>query len=92
MIDMLIGRRDGVCRAGVPASRREQTAVVIRTWRIGSLAIAALLFGAQSIALAQKPASIPNEDNGALQYVIAGLVMLVISVTGFLKANRSHKA
>ena len=53
---------------------------------------AAFLAAAHGVVFAQKPATIPTEDNGLVQYVIAGLIMLVISITGFLKAHRSHKA
>lgn len=65
---------------------------IVFPFRRARLAAGLWLVGFPAFAWAQKPATIPNEDNGLVQYVVAGLIMLVISVTGFLKSGRSHKA
>jgi len=85
MADMVTGRRNLDRRPCGP----NRTAI----WTRGVCFVgAAFLAGAHGVVLAQTPVTIPNEDGGAVQYVIAGLIMLVISITGFLKAHRSHKA
>lgn len=41
-------------------------------------------------ALAQRPGRTPDEDGGALQWVVVAGVAVVICLTGFMNSKRSH--
>ncbi|HNQ21963.1 MAG TPA: hypothetical protein PKK06_02605 [Phycisphaerae bacterium] len=42
------------------------------------------------VALAQKEASLPEKDNGLIQWAVAAGIVILIAVVAFLNPKRSH--
>jgi hypothetical protein len=48
------------------------------------------ILAAETPALAQRAARLPNEDGGWMQWVVAAAIALVVCAAPFLNAKRSH--
>jgi len=59
--------------------------------RWGVFACVFAMHFATASAWAQKPATLPGIDGGVVQWVVAGGILLIMCVAGFLNPKRSHK-
>ena len=58
------------------------------TWRW--LVAVWLVLANASTALAQRPARLPDEDGGLIQWAIAAGIIILICIPAFLNPKRSH--
>jgi len=56
---------------------------------VGAAALG-VFFVTGNVAFAQRAATLPKEDGGVLQWVVAAGIVFVICVTAFLNPKRSH--
>ncbi len=65
-----------------------------RTLHSRFLRMSGAAFAVQAVfaatARAQAPATLPGEDGGMLQWVVAGGIAVVVCLTAFLNPKRSH--
>jgi len=58
--------------------------------RAASVVLVTNMFAAT--ALAQAPARLTGEDAGAITWVVAVALVLIVSITAFINPKRSHRA